>query len=143
MFRGSQTISVDSKGRISMPTKHRDALTPMVLAPNPMPDENCLLIYPLNVWKNIEERITALPNNKENRKIKRLFLGKAEDVTLDGNGRLLIKPDFRKFAQLEKKAILVGQGDKLELWDENTWNAMNAEEDDEQAFVAAMEELVF
>lgn len=134
---------MDSKGRISMPTKHRDALIPLVIVPNPMPNENCLLIYPLSTWEGVEERITALPNNAKNRQIKRAFIGKAEDAMLDNNGRLLIKPDFRKFADLDKKAVLVGQGDKLELWDEATWNTINADEDDEDAFIEALEELVF
>lgn len=143
MFRGSKTLSMDNKGRISIPTCYRDALIQLVIAPNPIPDEPCLLIYPLAAWKKVEDTVTALPNTKPNRKIKRVFVGQAEDATLDSNGRLLIKPDFRKFAGLDKKAFLVGQGDKLQLWDEATWDAVNAEDDDEDAYLKAVESLVY
>ncbi len=142
MFRGSQVISMDSKGRISMPTKHRDALVPLVIVPNPITEEPCLLIYPLAAWQKIEADIATRPNSKANRKIMRRFVGRAEEATLDSNGRLLIKADFRDFARLSKKVVLVGQGSKLELWDEQTWIDIN-EGDDDDEYIEALEALVF
>lgn len=134
---------MDSKGRISMPTKYRDALTPMVVVPNPMRDEPCLLIYPLEVWKQVEAEITARPNTKPNRITKRKFLGAAEDITMDSNGRVLIKTDFRDKLGLDKKVLLVGQGNKLELWGEAAWEDYNSDEDDEAAYIAELEELIY
>ncbi|PID62179.1 MAG: division/cell wall cluster transcriptional repressor MraZ [Gammaproteobacteria bacterium] len=133
---------MDSKGRISMPTKHRDALAPLIIVPNPMPDEPCLLIYSLEAWKAIEADIASRPNTKANRKIMRKFIGKAEESMLDRNGRLLVKADFRDFAKFDKKIVLVGQGNKLELWDEATWIAINEDEDDDD-YIEALEDLVF
>ncbi len=113
---------MDSKGRISMPTKYRDQLTQLVLLPNPVPSEPCLFIYSLDEWQKVIDQIVALPNTAGNRKIKRAFMGKAESVTLDSNGRFLLKPELRESALLDKKVYLVGQGNKLELWDEATYN---------------------
>lgn len=125
-----------------MPTKHRSILASLVIAPNPVPKEPCLLIYPLTVWDKIEADIVAQPNSKANRKIMRRFVGRAEESMLDSNGRLLIKADFRNFARLDKKIVLVGQGNKLELWDEKTWIEIN-EDDDDDEYIDALEALVF
>lgn len=126
-----------------MPTKYRAALTPMVVAPNPMPDEPCLLIYPTEVWKKVEADISARPKTKPNRQVMRKFLGAAEDVAMDSGGRVLIKPDFREQLGLEKKVLLVGQGNKLELWGEAEWEAFNNDDTDEAAFIAELEELIY
>lgn len=133
---------MDSKGRISVPTKYRAALTPMVMVPNPVRDEPCLLLYPLDVWEKIEADIAARPNSKGNRTAMRKFVGAAEDVTMDSNGRVLIKTDFRDKLNLDKKVLLIGQGNKLELWSEAAWEAFNNDDDDE-AYLAELEALIF
>ncbi len=142
MFKGTQKLSMDSKGRISIPTKYRAALTPLVLVPNPIAGEPCLLIYPPDVWQTIEAEIAARPNTRANRMTKRKFLGAAEDITMDSNGRVLIKPDFRNKVNLGKKVLLIGQGNKLELWSETEWEAFDTEDHDE-AYQAELEALPF
>ena len=86
-------------------------------------DQPCLLIYPLPEWEAIEEKIESLPSfNPTTRRIQRLLIGHATEVEVDASGRLLLATPLRDYARLDKKVVLVGQGKKLELWDEATWN---------------------
>ena len=85
-------------------------------------EQPCLLIYPLNEWEIIEEKIESLPSfNAVTRRIQRLLIGHATDVEVDGNGRMLLSNPLREYAQLGKKVVLIGQGKKFELWDEAVW----------------------
>jgi MraZ protein len=85
-------------------------------------DQPCLLIYPLPEWELIEEKIEALPSfNPTTRRIQRLLIGHATEVEVDANGRLLLSNPLREYAKLNKKLVLIGQGKKLELWDEAVW----------------------
>lgn len=124
MFNGVHNISLDSKGRMSIPAKHRDALTQLVIVPNPDPTEPCLWIYPQSEWEEVSATITALPNTKVNREIKRKLIGRAVEYVVDTNGRVLLTADLRNAANLQKKLALVGQGNKCELWDEDSWQAI-------------------
>ncbi|PIE45934.1 MAG: cell division/cell wall cluster transcriptional repressor MraZ [Gammaproteobacteria bacterium] len=146
MFRGASTLSMDSKGRIAIPAKHRDALTKLVIAPNPMPDERCLLVYALDEWQVVENNIVAQPNSPQIRRLKRVFLGEAVEYVVDGQGRVLLTPELREFAGLDKKVKLVGQGNKLEIWSEAAYQAlrnMEESEEDKAAYVATLESLSF
>ena len=85
-------------------------------------EQPCLLIYPLNEWESIEEKIESLPSfNPVARRIQRLLIGHATDVEVDNNGRMLLSNPLREYAQLGKKVVLIGQGKKFELWDEVIW----------------------
>jgi len=125
MFRGINGVNIDVKGRIVMPTRYRDRLeldsqNAVVLTIDT--EERCLLLYPLPEWEEIERKLAALPSfNPAARRIQRLLIGHATDVELDSNGRLLLPPLLREYAGLEKRAVLVGQGKKFELWDEAHW----------------------
>ncbi|MBS9778251.1 MAG: division/cell wall cluster transcriptional repressor MraZ [Gammaproteobacteria bacterium] len=146
MFRGATSLSVDSKGRMTIPAKHRDALTKLVIAPNPVPDELCLVVYPLEEWEKVEAEIVASPNTKGIRRLKRIFIGTAVDYVVDGQGRVLITPELRDFAGLEKKVMLVGQGNKLEIWSDSAWAALqNSEvgEDADAEYLDTLEGLSF
>jgi MraZ protein len=91
-------------------------------------EEACLMIYPLPEWELIQAKLEQLPSfNPEARRIQRLLIGHATDVELDGNGRILLPAVLRDYAQLEKKAILLGQGKKIELWSESLWNGRRDE----------------
>jgi len=84
----------------------------------------CLAIYPLPEWERIEQDIQNLPALKPAvKRFQRLMLGYATDLELDGNGRMLLPQPLREYAQLDKKLVLVGQGNKLELWSEALWLA--------------------
>lgn len=126
MFRGAVTINIDAKGRMAMPMRFRD-MCALVSAGKLVitidTEEACLMIYPLPEWELIQAKLEQLPSfNPEARRIQRLLIGHATDVELDGNGRILLPAVLRDYAQLEKKAILLGQGKKIELWSESLWN---------------------
>ena len=125
MFRGVNVLSLDAKGRLAMPTRYRESLAErsegrLVLTVDP---DHCLLIYPESDWFEIERKLNRLPSfNKTARKMQRLLVGHATECELDGNGRILIPPPLREFAGLERRAVLIGQGQRFELWDEQRWN---------------------
>jgi len=88
-------------------------------------DGECLVIYPLNEYEEIQRKVEALPSYSAiSKRLKGLFIGHATDVELDSSGRILVPPTLRSYVGLEKKVVLVGQGKKFELWDEDAWNAM-------------------
>lgn len=85
--------------------------------------DHCLLLYPLPEWEVLEAKLMRLPTlNDSARKLQRLMVGHATDVELDAAGRLLLPPKLREFAALDRDAVLIGQGNRFELWDETRWN---------------------
>lgn len=136
MSRGSSHISVDVKGRVAVPTKHRHALTSEGVADLVVTisaTDRCLLLYTVETWVKVEAKLVALPQlNPQVRKLKRMLIGHADDVSMDSNGRILLPPALREFANIGKKAVLVGQGDKFEVWDEAQWVAERDSNYDEE-----------
>jgi MraZ protein len=130
MFRGVNTLTLDSKGRMAVPTRHREQLArvcngQMVIT---VDRDHCLLMYPLPEWEEIERKIMKLSSfNKQTRKLQLLLVGHATECELDGNGRILLPPPLREFAGLNRDVVLTGQGNKFEIWDEGVWNARRAE----------------
>ena len=130
MFRGVSTLTLDSKGRLAIPTKYRERLVEhcdgqMVLT---VDRDHCLLLYPLPEWEEIERKLVKLPSfNAQARRLQRLLIGHATEVDLDGSGRILLSPELREFAGLDKTVVLIGQGNKFELWDQASWTARRAE----------------
>ena len=124
-FRGVSNLSLDAKGRIVLPTRYKDRLVEICnsqLVVTIDTDQPCLLLYPLNEWELIEEKIEALPSfNPTTRRIQRLLIGHATDIEVDANGRMLLSSVLREYAHLGKKVVLIGQGKKFELWDEAMW----------------------
>ncbi|MCY1341186.1 Transcriptional regulator MraZ [compost metagenome] len=85
----------------------------------------CLCVYPLPEWELIEAKLRELPSlREETRRLQRLLIGNAVDLELDGSGRFLVPPRLREYARLDKRAMLVGQLNKFQLWDEDAWNAL-------------------
>ena len=125
MFRGVQHINMDAKGRLAIPARQREPLHAICAGHVVITIDTqftCLAIYPLPEWERIEKDIQELPTLKpEIKRFQRLVLGYATDMELDGSGRVSIPPSLREYAQLEKKAVLAGQGNKLELWSEPLW----------------------
>ena len=125
MFRGVQHINLDAKGRMAVPSRQRELLSVMseghiVLTVDTQAP--CLALYALPEWERIESDVQALPALKPAiKRFQRLVLGYASDLQLDGSGLILIPPALRDYAKLEKRAVLVGQGNKLELWSEELW----------------------
>jgi len=125
MFKGISNLSIDIKGRASMPLRYRkDFCTKnkckLVITAD---KDKCLLIYTQNNWNIIEKKLSNLPSyNKEARFIQRLVIGHATESEIDSQGRFLIPNPLREYASIQKKIILLGQGSKFELWSENIWN---------------------
>ena len=125
MFRGVQHINLDAKGRMAVPSRQRELLSVIseghiVLTVDTQAP--CLALYALPEWERIEADVQALPAlNPAVKRFQRLVLGYASDLQLDNSGRVLVPPALRDYAKLEKRAVLVGQGNKLELWSEDLW----------------------
>ncbi len=125
MFRGTSAITLDTKNRITMPTKYRDELFAdcqgkMVCTVDIQ--HACLLLYPLPEWEEIELKLCQLSSmNPQERVFQQVILGNASDCEMDKNGRLLINGPLRNHAALEKNIMLVGQLRKFEIWNESAW----------------------
>ena len=125
MFRGVNTINLDSKGRLAIPTRYREQLVQscegqMVVT---VDRDGCLLLYPLPEWEEIERKLARLSSfNKQTRRLQRLLIGHATECEMDANGRILLSQPLRDFAGLEKAAVLIGQSNKFEIWSETNWN---------------------
>ncbi|RLV58955.1 transcriptional regulator MraZ [Parashewanella curva] len=128
MFSGASSVNLDSKGRIAMPTRYRELLRvesegKFVITVDIQ--STCLLLYPIHEWHKIEAKLLLLSDTQQTeRALKRLLLGHAHECEMDGNGRLLLPQTLRKYAGLEKHAMLVGQLNKFELWDESAWQQL-------------------
>jgi MraZ protein len=124
MFRGVSTLNLDTKGRLMVPARYRDALLAqgdgrVVVTADP---SKCLLMFPLVEWEPIEKKLNSLSSfNTQTRSLQRLLVGNAADLELDATGRILLPAMLREFAGLDKNAVLVGQGVKFELWNEQRW----------------------
>jgi MraZ protein len=127
LFQGASSLSLDAKGRLSVPTRHRDVLSAtagsqLTITKHP---HGCLMVFPRPEWEKFRERISALPMQAQ--WWKRIFLGNAMDVEMDGTGRVLISPELRSAAGIQKEAVLLGMGGYFELWDAGTYAAQEAE----------------
>lgn len=124
MFRGANKLTLDAKGRMAMPTRYQQAINErsqgrLVVT---VDRDQCLLIYPTPDWEEIERKLMSLPSlHPRTRQLQRLMVGQATDLQLDGNGRALLPPNLREFAALTRDVVLVGQGNRFELWDEARW----------------------
>jgi MraZ protein len=125
VFRGVQHINMDAKGRLAIPLRQREPLLEqcegqiVVTIDTQSP---CLIVYPLPGWEGIERTLQSLPSlNPAVKQFQRLILGYATDIQLDTNGRILLPASLRDYAKLDKALVLVGQGNKLELWSEDLW----------------------
>ena len=125
MFRGATLVNLDSKGRLTVPTRYREQLLENAAGQMVCTIDiyhPCLLLYPLPEWEIIEQKLSRLSSmNPVERRVQRLLLGHASECQMDGAGRLLIAPVLRQHAGLTKEVMLVGQFNKFELWDETTW----------------------
>jgi len=121
MLIGEYTHSIDSKKRLSLPSRWRKELGKKLVVTRGL--DNCLFVYPLKEWQKITEKVGQLPlGQADTRSFNRFFLSGAVEVEVDKIGRILV-PDFLKgFAKLENKVVLAGIHNRVEIWDENKWN---------------------
>jgi MraZ protein len=123
VFQGASALNLDAKGRMSVPARHRDALQiqgegRITFTKHP---DGCLLLFPRPEWEAFRSRVAQLPMDAH--WWRRIFLGNAQDLDIDGSGRLLISPELRAAANIEREVILLGMGSHLEVWDAQTYAA--------------------
>ena len=128
MFQGASFLALDSKGRLSVPTRYRDVLhtnssSQLTMTKHP---HGCVMVFPRTEWEKFRERISSLPMQAQ--WWKRIFLGNAMDVDMDATGRVLVSPELRASAGMSKDTVLLGMGSYFELWDAPTYAAQEAEQ---------------
>ena len=131
MFRGSSFHTIDKKGRIIIPTRFRDAITNAgqdIIMITRM--DNCLFAYCMDEWTEIENKILHLPQKSDAiRRFQRIFIGSCQECKCDAQGRVLIPPALKKYAELEKEIVLVGVINRFEIWSKAKWDQENEQMD--------------
>ena len=126
MFRGYSNVSLDNKGRVAIPSRYRERLAVdadgrLVQTFNPL--ERSLWLYPLPEWELVEEKLAKLSDfDTQSRRTKQVMRGYATDCQLDAHGRILIPVQFRDYAHIDKQAVIMGQGNKFEIWNRSDWD---------------------
>ena len=140
MFMSEYNHTIDTKGRLIIPAKFRESLGEEFVVSKGM--DGCLFVYANDDWIAFEQKLRELPKitNKQTRSFSRYFLAGAAQVELDKQGRILVPPHLREFAELDKDVVLVGVGDRVEIWSKEKWDTINAEVDMDD-ITAAMEGL--
>ena len=125
MFQGATALTLDAKGRLTIPTKHREILNgqlqgKLVLTGHP---DGCLLLYQAATFDGVRTRLMDVSDaNPRVSAWKRVIVGMAEVMEPDTQGRMLVTPELRKYAGMEKQLMMVGQGNRFEIWSEAAWN---------------------
>ena len=140
MLNGVSKLNLDAKGRLAIPSRYRERLLEdcngrLVVT---LDQERRMVIYPYNEWKEVEAKLVKLPISKAAVKLKRLILGHAEECDMDKNGRINLPSYLRDIKKLTKQIVLVGIGNKFEVWDEENWN----DEQDDDSDLELPEELL-
>ena len=131
MFKGTFFHNIDSKGRMIVPAKYRELLGESFVVTLGL--DGCLFVLPQDVWDEMEKKLMSLPMSSTNgRKVSRMFLSNALDCEFDKQGRILLPQNLRTYAGLQKDVVLVGVGNRAEIWDKDRWEQYNDLDDKEQ-----------
>lgn len=131
MFKGTFFHNIDSKGRMIVPAKYRELLGESFVITLGL--DGCLFVLPQDVWDEMEKKLMSLPMSSTNgRKVSRMFLSNALDCEFDKQGRILLPQNLRTYAGLQKDVVLVGVGNRAEIWDKDRWEQYNDLDDKEQ-----------
>lgn len=124
MLMGEYNHTLDAKGRVTVPARFREELGDSFVVTRGF--EGCITAYPKERWERIENNLMSLSlTNAAGRKLTRLFLGNAIECEVDKMGRILIPQPLRNAASIVKDVVLTGLGDRVEIWDQETWNSIN------------------
>jgi MraZ protein len=135
MFLGRYQHTLDAKGRLAIPARFREALAEGLVLTRGI--DRCLALYPLAAWRPLAERVSALPlSDPDARNFRRLVFAEASDLSLDGQGRILIPPELRRYAGLERDALVIGMDTALEIWSPDRWQSVEALMDTDGAAIA-------
>ena len=127
MFMGEYNHTIDSKGRIIVPSKFREALGDTFVLTCGL--DGCLFVYPNSEWESFLTKLSSLPGSKEARQLQRYFLAGATECEVDKQGRILIPTKLRNAAKLEKEVVFVGILSKIEIWSKERWEENNIYDD--------------
>jgi MraZ protein len=127
VFRGFSAVSIDSKGRLAVPSRFRERLTSIAggcLVQTLSPLDRTIWLYPVTEWELIENKLAVLSDfDKQSRRAKQMMRGYATDCQLDTQGRILLSQELREYAGIKRQAVILGQGNKFEIWDQSSWHA--------------------
>ena len=142
MFLGRYTHALDAKGRVAVPVRYRGDLGQRVVLTRGI--DRCLSLYPMEAWVPLAEKVTALPiGDPDARAFKRLVFSEAVDLEPDAQGRILIPPELRRYAGIERDVVIVGVNTSVELWSPEQWETVNAALDsDASAFAERLSSLI-
>ncbi len=127
MLIGEYEHSLDAKGRLIMPVKIREDIGEKFIVTKGL--DGCLFGFSQNEWSNFQEKLKTLPlTNKNARDFVRFFLSGAIECEIDKQGRFLIASNLREYAQMEKEAVIIGVGTRIEIWNRDKWKAYNSDE---------------
>lgn len=135
MFMGEYHHSIDNKGRMIVPSKFRDDLGEQFIITRGL--DQCLFGYPLSEWKQIEEKLRALPlTKKDARAFTRFFFSGATESELDKQGRINIPAPLLQYAKLEKECVILGVSNRIEIWSKPIWEEYFAQSEESFADIA-------
>lgn len=134
MFMGEYHQKIDEKGRLIIPAKLRYELGENFIITRGL--DGCLFIYKKDTWNDIINRYQNLPNIKDARNFMRFFLSGADETNFDKQGRINISKPLTNYANLNKDVIVIGVGDRLEVWDEDKWNTFLTDNEDSFSEIA-------
>lgn len=135
MFIGEYNHSVDQKGRLAIPAKFRILLKEGAVVAKGL--DNCLVIYPKDVWTDLGKKLAKMPINQANsRSFARFMLAGAMEVAFDNQGRVMLPEYLRKFAEIKKSVIIAGLYDRLEVWDEDKWSSYRSKSEENSNEIA-------
>lgn len=139
VFLGEYQHSLDSKGRITIPSKFREQLGSKFVLTKGL--DNCIFIYPLNEWQSIEEKVRSLPLTRADvRSFARFFFSGASELEIDKQGRIVLPPNLRDYAKIDKETMIIGVGARAEIWSTEKWTDYN--QNAEQSYEEIAENLV-
>ncbi len=135
MFLGRFSHNLDAKGRLAIPAKFRGALADGLVVTRGI--DRCLSVYPLTAWETLAARVSALSiSDPDARQFKRMVFAEAMDEDLDAQGRIVVPSELRRYAGIEREAIIVGMNTYVEIWDPTRWSALSATVEDEGSSIA-------
>jgi MraZ protein len=135
VFLGRYAHNLDAKGRLAIPARYREALAEGVVLTRGI--DRCLALYPMAAWRPLAEKVAALPlTDADARNFRRLVFAEAADLNLDAQGRILVPPDLRRYAGIEREALVVGVDTSLEIWSPERWAAVESSLDVDGAEIA-------
>ncbi len=135
MFLGRFSHNLDAKGRLAIPAKFRAELAAGLVVTRGI--DRCLALYPLAAWQALAERVSALSiSDPDARQFRRMVFAEAVDEVPDGQGRILLPPELRRYAEIDREAVVVGMNTYLEIWNPARWDGLTATVEDEGVTIA-------